>query len=77
MHMAVHRGRIFFPLGEALQLDYNPVAKCPHRGRVTQTVSNLRQFANDNRELLPVLVRNDTYVQSTGRLFRRNFVEHT
>ena len=47
MCTAVNRGPAFlFPLGEALQPDYNPVAKCRQRGRVPPTVSNLRQSAN-------------------------------
>jgi hypothetical protein len=46
MRTAVNRGRVFFPLGEALQPDYNPVAKCRQKGRIPPTVSNLRQSAN-------------------------------
>jgi hypothetical protein len=47
MRTAVTRGRVFFPaLGEALQTDYNSVAKCRQKRRVPPTVSNLRRSAH-------------------------------
>jgi hypothetical protein len=44
MHTGVNRGRMLFSsLGEALQPNYNSVAKCRQKGRTPQVVSNLQQ----------------------------------
>ena len=39
MRTAVNRRRMFFPLGEARRLNYNPVAKCRQKSGIPPVVS--------------------------------------
>ena len=78
MRAAVNRALVFFSRlvkhrSPTIIRSQNVVKKAAFRQQ-SQTCGNPRIAS---RELPPVLVCNDTYVQSAGRLFGRNSVERT